>query len=282
MASALGNLMANYTDSEGEELAEGGSEGEGEGNPSLADRLSRLEAPTNATGTPNSSASATSNKSTPVKKAALVSYHDPDAGLSDEERSPVPMDLESDAEVDGDGNEEEAEAEEARKKAEAEKIHIMEELWQEGVKLPPEPPGQCSKELQEKFEGFWKNKVERGVDYNRIIQGKKAFRNPSIYEKLIIHCNIEELGTNFPPHLYDGHLFGKESYYEELGKVQKTEMDKREKALEAKKKLGESAKSGNAAHRKSKWDIQGMSRATSGTGTAGTVISAFGSLNKKK
>merc|ERR1719219_2627623 len=129
--------MANYTDSEGEELAEGGSEGEGEGNPSLADRLSRLEAPTNATGTPNSSASATSNKSTPVKKAALVSYHDPDAGLSDEERSPVPMDLESDAE-----------AEQARKEAEAEKIHIMEELWQEGVKLPPEPPGHCSKELQ--------------------------------------------------------------------------------------------------------------------------------------
>jgi len=77
-------------------------------------------------------------------------------------------------------------------------------------------------------------------------------------------------------------LFGKESYYEELGKVQKTEMDKREKALEAKKKLGESAKSQNAAHRKSKWDIQGMSRATGGTGTAGTVISAFGSLNKKK
>merc|ERR1712037_266822 len=241
----------------------------GEGNPSLADRLSRLEAPTNATGTPNSSVSATSNKSTPVKKAALVSYHDPDAGLSDEERSPVPMDLESDAE--------------ARKEAEAEKIHIMEELWQEGVKLPPEPPGHCSKELQEKIEGAWKNKVERGADYNRIIQAKKNFRNPSIYEKLIIHCNIDELGTNFPPNLYDGHLFGKESFYEELGKAQKSEMDKREKALEAKKKLGESAKSQNAAHRKSKWDIQGMSRVTSGTaGSAGTVISAFGSLNKKK
>ena len=144
-------------------------------------------------------------------------------------------------------------------------------------------------------------------------------------------------GTNFPPNLYDGHLFGKESFYEELGKAQKSEMDKREKvgelrfkwighnsniqvgnwltflfkALEAKKKLGESAKSQNAAHRKSKWDIQGvgdltnaplvvrnesfwmmsqiiqsslqMSRATSGTaGSAGTVISAFGSLNKKK
>ena len=44
-------------------------------------------------------------------QAALVSYHDPDAGLSDEERSPVPMDLESDAEADGEGNEEDTEAE---------------------------------------------------------------------------------------------------------------------------------------------------------------------------
>jgi len=40
------------------------------------------------------------------------------------------MELESDAEVEADGNEEDAEAEEARKKAEAEKIQIMEELWQ--------------------------------------------------------------------------------------------------------------------------------------------------------
>ena len=39
MASALGNLMANYTDSEGEEESRlGGSEGEGEGNPTLAER----------------------------------------------------------------------------------------------------------------------------------------------------------------------------------------------------------------------------------------------------
>ena len=38
-------------------------------------------------------------------------------------------------------------------------------------------------------------------------------------------------GTNFPPNLYDGHLFGKESFYEELGKAQKSEMDKREKVV---------------------------------------------------
>ena len=33
-------------------------------------------------------------------------------------------------------------------------------------------------------------------------------------------------GTNFPPELYDGHLFGKESYYDELRKQQQVEMDK--------------------------------------------------------
>ena len=38
-------------------------------------------------------------------------------------------------------------------------------------------------------------------------------------------------GTNFPPEMYDGHLFGKESYYDELNKQQKLDMDKREKVL---------------------------------------------------
>ena len=31
--------------------------------------------------------------------------------------------------------------------------------------------------------------------------------------------------------MYDGHLFGKESYYDELNKQQKLDMDKREKVL---------------------------------------------------
>jgi len=54
-------------------------------------------------------------------------------------------------------------------------------------------------------------------------------------------------------------LFGKESYYEELAKVQKLEMDRREKALEAKKKLGDNRLKDTLPaqqHRKSKWDQQ--------------------------
>lgn len=153
MASALGSLLANYTDSEGEEeIKEDDDEKDSDNdsvnlNPTLAERLGRERTPS---GTPGSSASGKS-ASTPVKaaKAKLVSYHDPDAGLSDEEREPVPMELESEDE----DKENEAELHDEKESIdmeteEKERSHIMEELWLEGVKLPPEPPGQCSKELQ--------------------------------------------------------------------------------------------------------------------------------------
>ena len=119
-----------------------------------------------------------------------------------------------------------------------------------------------------------------------VIQNKKAFRNPSIYSKLIDYCSIDELGdylfnqssawrpiykslnslgTNFPPELYDGHLFGRESYYEELAKAQKEDMERREtlerKSAEARKKTGgdnrlRDSSSNQPLHRKSKWDQQ--------------------------
>ena len=84
-------------------------------------------------------------------------------------------------------------------------------------------------------------------------------------------------GTNFPAELYDGHLFGKESYYEELARAQKEEMDRqgflfnikililffhrREKAAEARRKAGDHRPREPAVvtNRKSKWD-QGVSQ----------------------
>jgi len=303
MASALASLTANYTDSEGEE--DRGSDGDGEEmHPSLAERLGNMGREGSPSGTPGSSASgksvgtpttassqvrSSSGGGTPSKKAKLVSYADPDAGLSDEETEPVPMVLASDDEDKENDALVDKEEENGRVTEEddvKERSHIMEELWEGGVKLPPEPSGHCSKDLQEKFEDLHRKKTEQGKDMNQIIMNKKAFRNPSIYEKLILHCNIDELGTNFPPELYDGHLFGKESYYEELAKVQKVEIDRREKALEAKKKLGDNRLKDTQPvqqHRKSKWDQQ-VTRG--GTGLPhlpnSKVIPAFGSLKQKK
>ncbi|KAG7158675.1 SAP30-binding protein-like, partial [Homarus americanus] len=45
------------------------------------------------------------------------------------------------------------------------------------------------------------------------------------------------MGTNYPLDMYDPHCWGKESYYDELARVQKEEMDKREKERKDKTKV---------------------------------------------
>lgn len=65
--------------------------------------------------------------------------------------------------------------------------------------LPPEPTGKCPPELQEKITRLYESMLHKRIDMNFSIQQRKQFRNPSIYEKLIDHLDIEEIGTNYPP-----------------------------------------------------------------------------------
>lgn len=74
---------------------------------------------------------------------------------------------------------------------------------QYGFQLPPEPKGKCSQELQDKIANLFERMTNTNMDMNKIIQERKEFRNPSIYEKLIQYCDINELGTNYPPEIYD-------------------------------------------------------------------------------
>ncbi|XP_014255943.1 SAP30-binding protein [Cimex lectularius] len=183
------------------------------------------------------------------------------------------------------------------------------------VEMPPEPVGSCTFELQQKIYDLTDKMQTRNVDMNTIIQQRKAFRNPSIYEKLIQFCNINEFGTNYEPSIYDPLKWGKDSYFDELAKIQKQDMDQREKDRREKttKRLQQvqvefvvgtkRSTNGSGAvteeevkKRKSKWDQVGTlashgvkppvttgiaNLTTSVTGTKGTVISAFGSLPKK-
>lgn len=187
----------------------------------------------------------------------------------------------------------------------------------DGVRLPPEPTGLCSNQLQDKIARLYEKMESNGLDMNHVIQQRKDFRNPSIYEKLIQFCSINEFGTNYPAQVYDPLRWGKESYYEELARVQKAEMDRREKERKDKTKVefmsgtkrpgSGSGAEDDAKRRKSKWDQVGTMAPTSNisgggqtshilkpagllqqpsltasvTGTKGTVISAFGSLPKK-
>lgn len=166
------------------------------------------------------------------------------------------------------------------------------------VEIPPEPLGSCSMDVLDKISKLYEKMQNEQVDMNALIQKRKDFRNPSIYEKLISFCAIDELGTNYPPNIYDPVKWDKQSYYEELAKVQKTEMDKREKERKSKVEfVSGTKKQEEDKKRKSKWDQPGGNQlgsqslkpagliqpalTSNATGTKSTVISAFGSLPKK-
>ncbi|XP_075205739.1 SAP30-binding protein isoform X3 [Anomaloglossus baeobatrachus] len=189
------------------------------------------------------------------------------------------------------------------------------------IRIPPEPSGRCSNNLQEKIHKLYERKLKEGTDMNQIIQKKKEFRNPSIYEKLIQFCSIDELGTNYPKDMFDPHGWAEDSYYEALAKAQKIEMDKLEKAKKERTKIEfvtgtkkgttTSAPTGttsttttataDAQKRKSKWDSaipmttitqptiltttatlpSVVTVTTSASGSKTTVISAVGTIVKK-
>uniref|UniRef100_A0A673LQU8 SAP30-binding protein-like n=1 Tax=Sinocyclocheilus rhinocerous TaxID=307959 RepID=A0A673LQU8_9TELE len=187
------------------------------------------------------------------------------------------------------------------------------------IRIPPEPPGRCSSHLQEKIFKLYERKLHGDFDTNSHIQKKKEFRNPSIYEKLIQFCGIDELGTNYPKDMFDPHGWSEDSYYEALAKAQKVEMDKLEKAKKEKTKIefvtatkkgtttnaaalatNTTTSSTDAQKRKSKWDsavpvtlaqpailtttatLPGVvSVTTTASGTKTTVISAVGTILKK-
>ncbi|XP_051524190.1 SAP30-binding protein isoform X1 [Myxocyprinus asiaticus] len=189
------------------------------------------------------------------------------------------------------------------------------------IRIPPEPPGRCSSHLQEKIYKLYERKQHGDFDTNSHIQKKKEFRNPSIYEKLIQFCGIDELGTNYPKDMFDPHGWSEDSYYEALAKAQKVEMDKLEKAKKERTKIEfvtgtkkgtttnaaamttnttTASSTADAQKRKSKWDsavpvtlaqpalltttatLPGVvSVTTTASGTKTTVISAVGTILKK-
>ncbi|NXY10548.1 S30BP protein, partial [Pteruthius melanotis] len=106
---------------------------------------------------------------------------------------------------------------------------FSERVWNmspDEIKIPPEPPGRCSDQLQNKIQKLYEMKMKEGMDMNYMIQRKKEIHNPSLYEKLIQFCSIDEISTNYPKDMFDPHGWSEDSYYEALAKAQKIEMDK--------------------------------------------------------
>ncbi len=94
------------------------------------------------------------------------------------------------------------------------------------VLLPVEPAHKCSKALQSKIINLLQKKASSGLDLNSSLQQRKDLRNPSIYDKLVQFCDLDEFGTN----LHDPNEWLEDSFYDNLFKEQRKEYVKKEKA----------------------------------------------------
>ncbi|CAD7077294.1 unnamed protein product [Hermetia illucens] len=289
--SALASLTATYTDSENEEEHSDENSPETESSADSQQRPSSNRSYTPVRNSPEPQPPEQQPKSSANKALRLVSYNDDNAVSDDENTSPnrdtIAMEI--------------SEEDDAPDKTEEPPVkeNLTDKYAHYGFSLPPEPKGKVPQELQDKIQQFYDKMRNSNMDMNKIIQERKDFRNPSIYEKLISYCDINEFGTNYPPEIYDPLQWGPESYYEELAKAQKTEMAKRQKERKEGDKADQAAAAAKKAEeeakkRKSKWDqpaptaqsvaktnIPPPTLTSNVTGTKGTVISAFGSLPKK-
>lgn len=160
-----------------------------------------------------------------------------------------------------------------------------------GIQLPPEPVGCCPRALQEKVAALLEKKSRLGLDLNRNLQQRKDFRNPSIYEKLVQFCNIDEFGSSYPEHLFQPHEWGEESHYQNLAKAQKCAYEKKEKAkLERTKvefvtgtkrpsaSMTAPAAEGQKKPRRSKWDVSAELSGGGSPKSAGNQGSGVGAM----
>ena len=164
------------------------------------------------------------------------------------------------------------------------------------VILPPEPPAKCSKTLQNKIVNLLQKRASSGVDLNSSLQSRKDLRNPSILEKLVQFCDLQEFGTNYPEHIYNPNEFTEESMYDNLYlQQQNAKKEKIRNTIEfvkgTKKAMSVAAATASMAAasgdtkslkrlRKTKWDVgggtdSGGSRGTSPSGSkerSGSVV----------
>lgn len=172
-STALESLTATYTDSEGEE---GRSDEDNEQNSNGDNNSCSPSNPDCKIISLPSSPSVASVRIT-SKFAKLVSYHD-DTVISEDEN---------------DETDENAQTNEVILMTD-ENQNPEEELSEDGVTIPPEPPGNCSADLQDKISKYYEKMKNEKLDLSAFIEKRKDFRNPSIYEKLLQFCAINELG----------------------------------------------------------------------------------------
>jgi len=155
--------------------------------------------------------------------------------------------------------------------------HNLELRDEEKVRIPDDTPRACSNTLEEKVAELIAKQKRQNLDVNYEIQKSKAFRNPSIYQKLIEYCEIDEFGSNFDPTDFDPKRWTEASSMESLAKAQSIAMEKYER--EKKAKGGPEV----GIKRKTKWDSDPATKTGAGAKVVAhgvTKVASSGNLTK--
>ncbi|EAL67592.1 hypothetical protein DDB_G0279635 [Dictyostelium discoideum AX4] len=93
----------------------------------------------------------------------------------------------------------------------------------------PEAPkdSQVDFGLKEKIIRYHKMKQD-GISINQALRNSSSFKNPSVIEKLISFCEIDELGSNYPLSQFNPHSYPLDDYYKPLNEKQRKMDEKRE------------------------------------------------------
>ncbi|OQV22507.1 putative SAP30-binding protein [Hypsibius exemplaris] len=116
----------------------------------------------------------------------------------------------------------------------------------EEVRIPEETVRLVSPALEHKVAEMMRKAQVRGTTINAQIHQSKDFRNPSIYQKLIEMCGIDELGTNFAAEEFNPGRWGEASSVEELARAQTAAMERFQREKKPSKV--------DVNKRKTKWD----------------------------
>jgi len=102
--------------------------------------------------------------------------------------------------------------------------------------LPPPATAQPDEKLVIKLKKYHDIR-STGKTINQQLKSSKAFRNPDILEKLVVYCDILEIGSNYPKHLFDPEGYTESDFYDSLADAQNKCAEKKEAEKQGRTKV---------------------------------------------
>lgn len=94
--------------------------------------------------------------------------------------------------------------------------------------IPSEPLGPPDADVQARIRKYLAQSDARSGGFQQSLRAKRDVGNPYILEKVVAHFRIDELHSNFAPHVFDPHALPLHEYSDALALTQKRQAEARE------------------------------------------------------